>query len=33
MIRFDAACILMCCVKEHGWEKVRTLACEHGRTT
>ena len=31
MIHFDTACILKCYVKEQGWEKVRTLACEHDR--
>ena len=31
MIYFDTAYILKCYVKEHGWEKVRNLACAHDR--
>lgn len=29
MIYFDTAYILKCYVKEYGWEKVRTFACDH----
>ena len=31
MIYFDTAYLLKCYVKEHGWEVVRALACEHDR--
>ena len=31
MIYFDTAYIVKCYVKEHGFEKVRDLACEHDR--
>ena len=31
MIYFDTAYLLKCYVKEHGWEKVRDLACGHDR--
>ena len=31
MLYFDTDCVLKCDVKEHGWEKVRELACDHDR--
>ena len=31
MIYFDTAYILKCYVKEHGWERIRALACDHDR--